>query len=611
MAELSGIEIIPLTREIGEALRRTYVNNVFSIGDNQIVRFRHPEGADRLLVLSPSHGAWVSDRIESRSETTEFTSKLRSEIERLRFTGAGQVDLDRVYDLTMGEGESLRHVILELMPPGNLVVTDGSGKVVLALREGRTGKRRLRRGERYAPPPQNRLSPAEVAGDSLREAMRREKTLGGALGRQVALPRKYVREVLGRVGLEESSPAGEASAEADRIAGEILGIVGEARSTPSPCLAGPPDAQELFAIAPESFEVTKTAQTMSSLCDQVFVEPMLKEVTEQATPEDRWRRETEVTINRLREQEGALIEKAKRLRAAAERARSSPSLEEALQILAGEAAESRTRIPPRSVEAVASTLFSLAKEADAKAGEARDAAGVLSRRTPPKETTGKKKTSKLSTRRGEWYERFRWFTTSEGKLAIGGRDAQSNTLLVRRHLEDGDSVYHADIFGSPFFILKRGTEQTPDETLEVAQATVAFSSAWKTGLASADAYWVTKEQVGTSAPSGEYLSRGSFMIRGKKNMMSRNLVQLALGLDGSGRVVAGPEAAIAASCQSYVVLEPHREKASETAKKVAHELKRLGGGERGPSVDDVLRALPAGGGKIVRTKTRRLEDKPK
>lgn len=101
------------------------------------------------------------------------------------------------------------------------------------------------------------------------------------------------------------------------------------------------------------------------------------------------------------------------------------------------------------------------------------------------------------------------------------------------------------------------------------------------------------------------------MIRGKKNAVPHNLVQLALGLDRVGRVVAGPEGAVAASCQSYVVLEPHREKTSETAKKVAHELKRFAGEERGPSVDDVLRALPAGGGKIIRTKTRRAEDKPK
>ena len=590
---------------------RTYVNNVFSIGENQVVRFRLPAGTDRWLVLSPRHGAWVSEKVSSRTETTEFTSRLRSEIERLRFSSARQAGLDRVFDIALGEGETLRHLILELMPPGNIVVTDAGGKALLVLREARGGRRRLRRGDRYAPPSQTKLSPSEVTGASLRESMGREKTLGGALGRQVAMPRKYVREVLARAGLEESGAATDAVGKADEIAAEIAGIIDEARNSPSPCLARAPDGDELFAVSPTSVDVVWRAPTMSSLCDQVFVESMLQTATAEPTQEDRWRRETEVTINRLKEQERGLTERAKNLRTAAERARSSAGMEEALQILVDTLPRGRDRGTPKSVEAVVSALFTAAKEADAKANEAKKAAEALARKRPPPGLAGRKTTSRLATREGDWYEKFRWFFTSEGKLAVGGRDAQSNALLIRRHLEDGDTVYHADLFGSPFFVLKQGMEQKPAETLEVAQATVTFSSAWKTGLGSADAFWVTKEQVGTSAPSGEYLSKGSFMIRGRKNPVPHNMVQLALGVDTKSRLVAGPEGAVMASCGAYVVLQPHREKASETAKRVAHELNRMRGGEQALSVDDVLRALPAGGGKVVRTKTQQREDKSK
>ncbi len=69
----------------------------------------------------------------------------------------------------------------------------------------------------------------------------------------------------------------------------------------------------------------------------------------------------------------------------------------------------------------------------------------------------------LSRAKKEWYEKFRWFFTTGGKLAIGGRDAQSNTTLIRRHLQENDTIYHADLFGSPFFILKGGKEQTEEE----------------------------------------------------------------------------------------------------------------------------------------------------
>ena len=611
MVELSGIEVIPLIREIGDLLSLTYVNNVFSVGDNQVVRFRHPTETDRWLVLSPRRGAWMSEKVAERTETTEFTSKLRSEVERLRFVGASQVDLDRVFEFQLGEEGRMRHLILEMMPPGNIIVTDALGKVLVALRESKGGRRRLRRGEKYSPPPQSRISPREASAESLRGALLKEETLGGALGRQVALPRKYVREVLERVGLSESDRAKDALAKANEIAAAIEGIVGEATSAPRPCLAKTTEGEEIFAVIPKSLEVVKQASTMSALCDEIFAGPLLQEIKEEPTQEDRWRKEMEVTVSRLRGQERELTERAGNLRRAAEQARGSKGLGEAMEILVRENPSSRKTTHPKSVEAIVSALFSLAKEADTKAIEARTAAATLSRRRPPAGTAGRKQLSKLTSRKGEWYEKFRWFITTAGKLAIGGRDAQSNTLLVRRHLENEDTVYHADVFGSPFFVLKRGTEQTPEEVLEVAQATVAFSSAWKTGLGTADAYWVNKEQVGTSAPSGEYLAKGSFMIRGKKNTIPHNLVQVAVGLDQMGRIVAGPEGAVASSCERYVVLVPHREKASETAKKVAHELRRMEGEGEGPSVDDVLRALPAGGGKIVRSKAARSEDKPK
>ena len=128
---------------------------------------------------------------------------------------------------------------------------------------------------------------------------------------------------------------------------------------------------------------------------------------------------------------------------------------------------------------------------------------------------------------------------------------------------------------------------------------MAFSSAWKTGLGSADAYWVRPEQVKTAAPSGEYLQRGSFAITGKKNFVPKILVEIAVCLDGEGRVLAGPEDAVRAQASSYLVLRPQREKGSDTAKRVLKDLAGTGTGPR-PSLDEVLRMLPTGGGKVVR-----------
>ena len=43
-------------------------------------------------------------------------------------------------------------------------------------------------------------------------------------------------------------------------------------------------------------------------------------------------------------------------------------------------------------------------------------------------------------------------------------------------------------------------------------------------------YYVTKDQVSKSAPSGEYLTTGSFMIRGKKNYLPDSTLEMGVGM---------------------------------------------------------------------------------
>ena len=58
----------------------------------------------------------------------------------------------------------------------------------------------------------------------------------------------------------------------------------------------------------------------------------------------------------------------------------------------------------------------------------------------------------------EWYEKFRWFISSEGFLVIGGRDATSNEIVIKKHADKNDLVFHTDIKGSPFHLSKQGWE---------------------------------------------------------------------------------------------------------------------------------------------------------
>lgn len=594
VAELSGFEVLLLAKEIDLALRGTYINNIYSSGTSQLFRLRRPGGDDLWLVVSPKKGAWVSTGVKEREETTGFTSKLRAELERARFLWASQIDMDRVFEFGF-EGKEGRRLIVELMPPGNVVVLGPDGRVRLAMDEVRAATRRVVRGEIYQPPKQGRLSPLEVTPSVARAILSEEQTVGRAVGRHVALPRKYVSEALRRLGAGSETPSGDLAGREEELAAVLAGMVKELRERPAPLVCAAPEGDEVFAITPKGLPVKAAADTLSELCDALFLEEALASSPE-PEPEEVRRREIQATVAELRKNSEALTAEASALRVAAAAAAGS-SLEGAIKLFR-ESGLGPAR-DPASPAAAASALYDRAKQLEAKASQSVEAAAKLEKKAAkpvPKKATRAKP---VAGRKREWYEKFRWFVTHEGRLAVGGRDAQTNSYLLTRHLDPDDTVFHADLFGSPFFVLKGGEAQNEEESAEVAQATVAFSSAWKTGLGSADAYWVKPDQVSSSAPSGEYLPRGSFVIRGKKNFVPRMVVEVALGVDAEGRLMAGPESAVRVRCPHYVVVRPHNTKGSETAKSVLSDIGGYSTAD-GVTLDEVQRALPAGGGKVVR-----------
>jgi hypothetical protein len=212
----------------------------------------------------------------------------------------------------------------------------------------------------------------------------------------------------------------------------------------------------------------------------------------------------------------------------------------------------------------------------------------------------------------EWFERYRWFVTSDGMLAIGGRDASSNSALIRKHLTEHDIVFHAEVHGSPFFIVKNAAAPARDGKIETtlaeaAQATVAFSRAWKDELSSADAYWVLPEQIKKGAPTGQFLPKGSFVIEGKRSYLKGIEIRLALGvaqMGGKETLVCGPEAAIKKHSLVYAVLQQGGMDPMTAAKKAKSELVKVAGeDELGESIkrislDDFVRALPTGQSRI-------------
>jgi len=179
----------------------------------------------------------------------------------------------------------------------------------------------------------------------------------------------------------------------------------------------------------------------------------------------------------------------------------------------------------------------------------------------------------------QWYEKFRWFITSEGFLVVGGRDATSNEIIIKKHAEKNDIVFHTDMAGSPFLVIKVSGNDSAGAPGEAS-------------LSTSSVFWVRPDQVTKEANTGEYLTKGAFVIRGKTNYVYPSF-DLAIGVTKEGKVMCGPKGAVKKNCVKSVVLEKDEQaKPSETAKLVKKLL------ETHADLDTIIRALPAVGLKV-------------
>ena len=211
----------------------------------------------------------------------------------------------------------------------------------------------------------------------------------------------------------------------------------------------------------------------------------------------------------------------------------------------------------------------------------------------PVDSTGQQpKMRKRELRR--WFEKFRWFTSSDGLLVLGGRDATTNEVLIKKHLEPNDLVFHADAPGAPFFVVKNPQGVTvPEGTRgEAAAAAASYSRLWSGGLAAADVYEVDPNQVSKSPPAGEYLTKGAFMVYGQKRWHRGVELKVAVGVTNEGAVVGGPATPISAIAKRHVMILPGDVKQGELAKEIK---RRLGEAD----LDLIQRFLPPGGGRLM------------
>ena len=128
------------------------------------------------------------------------------------------------------------------------------------------------------------------------------------------------------------------------------------------------------------------------------------------------------------------------------------------------------------------------------------------------------------------------------------------------------------------------------------------------GLGAADVYCVTPSQVSKTAPSGEYMGKGAFMISGKREWFRGVELKIGIGFkieNNDVAVIGGALDAVKKHSNYFVAIGVGNEKSAGLAKKIKARIMKDAKKEDKEKIkkvgtDEIQRWIPAGKGQILR-----------
>jgi predicted ribosome quality control (RQC) complex YloA/Tae2 family protein len=644
--ELSGIELHYLVNKISPKVSSGYyVSDFSSITKNSILlKLHHPAESNIMLMVS-TKGIWFTNKKYRQVEENQFVKVLSREIERAKISSVSQPGSERIFFLYfVNRDNKVRKLIVEIFGKGNIILCDESMEIIWILNPIEVRHRTLRTGSEYVLPPKRGEDVLQISLESMKKMASLQPNNTEVvkwLGNCTSLPRKYLEEIL----LQSAINTKYVNLLSDNdieiiyeITREITNkIIDEKNHAPSVIVDKLGLAVDTSPI-PMSKEVNvKKVETYMDGIDQVLSNEILTIGRNLKTEEaDRKILELEHDLEEQNKAKMQVISKSKSLRNLAHELMklsfigiqdmNDKKVNTLLQSndskivhenglpyldLFNERVKLESNIPTFS-----SLLFSRAKELERGSINIDKASEELKSRIDKIQNQTQKIHEKIQFNMLEskhWYERYRWFVTTDGHLVIGGRDASSNSAVIRKHMTENDIVFHAEIHGSPFFLVKNARNLDSGNFIdETAQATISFSRAWKEGLSSGDAYWVFPNQVKKGAPTGQYLPKGSFVIEGKRNFCKGVELKLSIGLiqieNNRYTIVCGPSNAIRRRSLVFASLLTGGSDPMNLAKKVKSEFVRvisefdsdLADYLKKIVLDEIIRMLPSGQSKIER-----------
>ncbi len=619
---LSSIDLAALVAEIRPKIVDSWVNNIYSIGENLVIlRFRKSTESPFELLIEPGKRIHITN-YERKKPTTPNNKVLsmRKHIRDLPVKNFYQRKIDRVIVIEIAYKDGFYKLVIELFGNGNLILIGPNDKIILAYKYRRMRDRDIHPGKEYIFPP---VSSDNITNHTESTIIEKITSSSGkiiaVLNELMDLGPIYSKEVLARAGIVSKNSEELKENEIKKLCEEVLSlqtIINNTDFEPIKYL----DEGEMVDITPiplsryddlEHEEVSSFNDELDEFFSLFEEEPEFVEDRSQVSSKlakyQKKLSNQEKHLEKLRNQEidekkkGDLIYsnfvnveellttilQARRSDVPWEEIMAKLSLAKEKEIPSAMILE---KIEPKTKSIVVKLLDTesgthelleldftkaLTESANlfyekAKKGR-RKIPGALQaiERTKiqiadtesTKEVIVKEKESKpmVVKRSKKWYEKFHWLICQE-HIVIGGTDAKVNERILKTYLDDNDLFFHADVHGAPYVVVKDGQSGLSDECIkEIATFALNYSSLWKGKKLVGDVYHVLPDQVSLTAPSGQFLAKGSVMVYGEKTYSKNIEIDHAIGIilyENYAQVIGGPASSISSKADIYVQIKP-------------------------------------------------------
>jgi len=631
--EMSSFDVRSIVSEMA-SLEGAHIDKIFHWGaGNVLFRLNVQGDGKRELFFKDKKWLYLAPSRPDTPETpTSFATFLRKYITNARIGKTIQAGFDRITITDVFKSDGEYKLIFEMFGGGNVLLVS-EGKIVNCLTHRTWKDRSTRPGEDYIMP-KSRFDPVTSSFEEFRSVFRSSGSdTVRTLATVVNLGGQYSEEICKRTNIAKNTPSGDVCDDIlEKMYSSLREIVEHVIQSSEPTVFRKDGS--IIDVAPVNLQIyddteCQHVQSMSLALDaliqeigqteeEAYVDPetekLKKRIQKQTETVDEYRMESEDLKNRadalyaeyqkVTELLTVLSNKSKeltweKLTEGAMKISFVSGIEPSKNTVTAIVADLKVSLDyTKNIDANASDIYKKSKDILEKSKRAEDALkesmAELEKRQKGLDKAKALAMGKAQPTKQFWFERYKWFITSSGKLVIAGRDAHSNDNVVKKHLKEQDVFVHADVHGAPSVILKEGATATPDELREACTFALTQSKAWVAALTEGAAFWVYPDQVSKTPNPGEFVPRGAFVVRGKRNYEHHLKIELGIGeiiYQGARKVMCGPVELFKDS-EKYFVLSPGRGKSGRKAGELAKDF-------RVPE-EEVSMILPPGDVEIVR-----------